>query len=100
LTEEQVKVLQRVDVLMVPIDAMTNLGFEDVLKVIDQVKPPIVIPMHYDIARQAELFASFAKEHYPIKLLGQSQLTLNRSTLPKATEVYVLAHPRSSGFGE
>lgn len=100
LTEEQVKVLQRVDVMMVPIDAMTNLGFEDVIKVIDQVKPPIVIPMHYDMARQAELFAAFAKEHYPIKRVAESQLTLNRSMLPKTTEVYVLAHPRSAGFGD
>ena len=100
LTDEQVKVLQRIDVMMVPIDAMTNLGFEDVVKVIDQVKPPIVIPMHYDIARQAELFAGFAKEHYPIKRFTESQLMLNRSMLPKATEIYVLAHPRSSTFGE
>jgi L-ascorbate metabolism protein UlaG (beta-lactamase superfamily) len=93
-------VLQRVDVMMVPIDATTNLGFEDVIKVIDQVKPPIVIPMHYDIARQAELFAAFVKEHYPVKRFAESQLTLNRSMLPKTTEVYVLAHPRSAGFGD
>jgi hypothetical protein len=39
--------LQRVDVMMIPIDAMTNLGLEDIMRVIDQVKPPIVIPMHY-----------------------------------------------------
>ena len=97
LSEEQVKVLQRVDIMMVPIDAMTNLGFEDVIKVIGQVKPPIVIPMHYDIPNQAELFASFARAHYPVKLVSQSQLTLNRAMLPKATEVYVLAHPRSFG---
>jgi L-ascorbate metabolism protein UlaG (beta-lactamase superfamily) len=97
LSEEQVKVLQRVDIMMVPIDAMTNLGFEDVIKVIGQVKPPIVIPMHYDIPSQAELFASFAREHYPVKLISQSQLTLNRAMLPKATEVYVLAHPHSFG---
>jgi L-ascorbate metabolism protein UlaG (beta-lactamase superfamily) len=97
LSDEQVKVLQRVDVMMVPIDAMTNLGFEDVIKVIGQVKPPIVIPMHYDMVRQAELFAAFAREHYPIKLIAQSQLTLNRSMLPKTTEIYVLAHPRSIG---
>ena len=38
LTPEQEKVLQRVDVMMVPIDAMTNLGFDDILKVIEQVK--------------------------------------------------------------
>jgi L-ascorbate metabolism protein UlaG (beta-lactamase superfamily) len=100
LTEEQVKVLQRVDVMMVPIDAMTNLGFEDIIKVIEQVKPPIVIPMHYDVPRQADLFAAFAKEHYPVKKIGQSQLTLNRSMLPKSTEVFVLAHPRPLSFGE
>jgi L-ascorbate metabolism protein UlaG (beta-lactamase superfamily) len=100
LTPEQVKVLQRVDVMMVPIDAMTNLGFEDIIRVIDQVKPPIVIPMHYDVARQAELFAAFAKEHYPVRRYTSSELTLNRSMLPKATEVFVLAHPRPVGFGE
>ena len=100
LTDEQVRVLQRVDVMMVPIDAMTNLGFEDVMKVIDQVKPPIVIPMHYDVARQAELFAAYAKEHYPVKRLSASQLTLNRSILPKNTEILVLAHPRPAAFGD
>jgi len=63
LTPEQEKVLQRVDVMMIPIDAMTNLGFEDILKVIAQVKPPIVIPMHYDVVNQGELFAAFAREH-------------------------------------
>jgi L-ascorbate metabolism protein UlaG (beta-lactamase superfamily) len=97
LTDEQVKVLQRVDIMMIPIDAMTNLGFEDVIRVVDQVKPPIVIPMHYDVEQQAELFAAFAKDHYPVKKLSQSQLTLNRSMLPKLTEIYVLAYPRSDG---
>ncbi|HYA27755.1 MAG TPA: MBL fold metallo-hydrolase [Acidobacteriota bacterium] len=97
LTDEQVKVLQRVDVMMIPIDAMTNLGFEDVLRVVDQVKPPIVIPMHYDVEQQAELFAGYAKDHYPVKRLSQSQLTLNRSMLPKLTEIFVLAYPRSYG---
>jgi L-ascorbate metabolism protein UlaG (beta-lactamase superfamily) len=100
LTPEQVKVLQRVDVMMIPIDAMTNLGFEDILKVVEQVKPPIVIPMHYDGARQAELFAAFAKDHYPVRRHTASQLTLNRAMLPKTTEVFVMAHPRPTAFGD
>lgn len=100
LTPEQVKVLQHVDVMMIPIDAMTNLGFEDIVKVVEQVKPPIVIPMHYDVARQAELFSSFAQAHYPIKKVNASQLTLSRGMLPKNTEVYVLAHPRPAAFGD
>lgn len=100
LTPEQIKVLQHVDVMMVPIDAMTNLGFEDILKVVEQVKPPIVIPMHYDVARQAELFAGFASAHFPVKKIAQPQLTLSRAMLPKSTEVFVLAHPRPLGFGD
>jgi L-ascorbate metabolism protein UlaG (beta-lactamase superfamily) len=100
LTAEQEKVLQRVDVMMIPIDAMTNLGFEDILRVIEQVKPPIVIPMHYDVVGQGELFAGFAREHYPIRKIDGSQLTLSRATLPKSTEVFVLKHPRASIFGE
>ena len=100
LTPEQEKVLQRVDVMMIPIDAMTNLGFEDILKVIAQVKPPIVIPMHYDVVNQGELFAAFAKEHYPVRKIGGSQLTLSRTALPKSTEVFVLKHPRSALFGD
>ncbi len=100
LTPEQEKVMQRIDVMMVPIDAMTNLGFDDIIKVIGQVRPPIVIPMHYDVARQGELFAALAKEHYPIRKIADSQLTLSRAMLPKATEVFVLTHPRAAAFGD
>ncbi len=94
LSAEQEKVLSHVDIMMIPIDAMTNLAFEDILKVIEQVKPPIVIPMHYDVARQGELFSAFVKEKYQVRQIGGSQLTLSRSMLPKATEVFVLTHPR------
>jgi L-ascorbate metabolism protein UlaG (beta-lactamase superfamily) len=100
LTPEQEKVMQKVDVMMIPIDAMTNLGFEDILKVIEQVRPPIVIPMHYDVARQGELFAGFAKEHYPVRKITTSQLVLSRAMLPKSTEVFVLPHPRPVVFGD
>jgi hypothetical protein len=56
--------------------------------------------MHYDVARQGELFAAFAKEHYPIRKIADSQLTLHRGMLPKATEVFVLKHPRAVAYGD
>jgi len=100
LTPEQEKVLQRVDVMMIPIDAVNNLGFEDILKVIEQVNPPIVIPMHYDVVQQGELFATFAEKHFPIRRLAGSQLVLNRFMLPNATEIFVLTHPQPFSFGD
>jgi L-ascorbate metabolism protein UlaG (beta-lactamase superfamily) len=92
-TPEQQKVLERVDVMMTPIDANTNLGFEDLLKVIDQVKPPVVIPMHYDLPQQAEFFASFVEEHFPVRRINESRLMLSRAMLPKSTEILILTHP-------
>lgn len=100
LTPEQEKVLQRVDVMMTPIDAMTNLGFDDVVKVIEQVRPPIVIPMHYDVPSQADLFAAFVADRYPIRRIKDPQLVLHRSMLPKSTEIFLLTHPRASLFRE
>lgn len=94
LTAEQEKILQRVDVMMTPIDAMTNLGFEDLLKVVDQARPSVVIPMHYDVARQADLFAQFVNGRYPVRRIKNSQLVLSRSMLPKSTEVFILSHPK------
>ncbi len=92
--------MQHVDVMMIPVDAMTNLGFQDIMKVIDQVKAPIVIPMHYDVSRQGELFATYAKERYPVRKIADSQLVLSRIMLPKSTEIFVLAHPRPLAFGD
>ncbi|MFQ5904852.1 MAG: MBL fold metallo-hydrolase [Candidatus Binatia bacterium] len=93
LTPEQEKVMQRVDVMMTPIDAMNNLSFEDLARVIEQVRPPIVIPMHYDVPHQAGLFASFIGERYPIRRFKDFQLVLSRSMLPKSTEIFILTHP-------
>lgn len=100
LTPEQEKVLQRVEVMMTPIDAMNNLDFEDLVKVIEQVRPPVVIPMHYDVPRQAELFADFVGERYPIRRVQDSRLVLSRSMLPKSTEIFILSHPRPTLFWE
>jgi L-ascorbate metabolism protein UlaG (beta-lactamase superfamily) len=95
LSPEQEKVMRRVDVMMTPIDARNNLGFEDLVRLIEQVRPPIVIPMHYDDPSQADLFTSFIGERYPIRVFEQSKLVLSRSKLPKSTEIFVLTHPNA-----
>ena len=93
LTEKQEKLLRRVDVMMIPIDARNNLGFSDLVKVIGQVKPPIVLPMHYDDPDQAEHFASFLDGRYPVQRQTDSRLVLTRRMLPKSTEFFILPHP-------
>lgn len=93
LTPKQEKLLRRVDVMMIPIDARNNLDFPDLVKVIEQVKAPIVIPMHYDNPYQAEHFVAFVGDRYPVRRHPESRLVLNRANLPKQTEIFVLPHP-------
>ena len=93
LTPEQQRLMRKVDVMMIPIDARLNLDFADLLRVIEQVKPPVVIPMHYDDVVQAEIFTEFIGSRYPVRYMNVSQLQLSRSTLPSSTEIMVLAHP-------
>lgn len=92
LTDKQKKLLRRVDVMMIPIDARNNLAFEDLVKVMEQVKAPIVIPMHYDDPLQAQFFATFLDDRYPVQW-KPDRLVLTRKMLPKSTEVFVLNHP-------
>ncbi len=93
LTERQQTLLRRVDLMMIPIDARNNLGFEDLVKVIEQVKPPIVLPMHYDDPHQSRYFASFVEDRYPVRWQPESRLVLTRRMLPESTELFVLPHP-------
>ncbi len=93
LTRDQQRLMRRVDVMMIPIDARLNLDCADLVRVIEQVKPPVVIPMHYDDIGQAELFTEFIGTRFPVRQMNDSQLLLSRATLPRSTEILVLAHP-------
>ncbi|EPZ49204.1 MBL fold metallo-hydrolase [Alicyclobacillus acidoterrestris] len=47
LTEEQVKDIGNVDILMIPVGGKTTLNGQDAAKVMKQLNPTVTIPMHY-----------------------------------------------------
>ena len=49
LTEEQLEELEGVDILIIPVGGQTTLGAEASVKIVNQIEPKIVIPMHYKI---------------------------------------------------
>ena len=94
LNEAQRQRLGRPDVLMVPIDGQLTLSYEQIAVTITQLRPAIVLPMHYDFPEHARLFMQFIRETVPVRTMSQTTLTLTRATLPGASEVVVL------GYGE
>jgi L-ascorbate metabolism protein UlaG (beta-lactamase superfamily) len=92
LNEEQRRRIGRPDVLMVPIDGQWTLTYDQIALTIAQLKPAVVLPMHYDFARHARLFADFIRQTVPVRLQAESMLRLTRGTLPASSEVIVLGY--------
>jgi L-ascorbate metabolism protein UlaG (beta-lactamase superfamily) len=92
LNDEQRQHLGRPDVLMVPIDGQLTLSYDQVALTIAQLRPAIVLPMHYDVPEHARLFMQFIRETAPVRTTPESTLTLTRATLPDASEVIVLGY--------
>jgi L-ascorbate metabolism protein UlaG (beta-lactamase superfamily) len=77
---------------MVPIDGQWTLTYDQIALTIAQLKPAVVLPMHYDFARHARLFADFIRQTVPVRLQAESMLRLTRGTLPASSEVIVLGY--------
>ena len=97
LNEEQRQRLGRPDVLMVPIDGQWTLAYDQVALTISQLRPAIVLPMHYDVSEHVRLFMQFIQATAPVRTLTESTLKLSRDTLPRATEVIVLGYRDRDG---
>ena len=96
LNEEQQQQLRQLDVLFVPIDGTSTMSHEEALHVIDQIKPRVVIPMHYHFGGAAQMFV--ARVPYPVRNLDLDTLVISKRDLPEKTEVWFLP-PHIGGFG-
>ena len=51
LTEEQLEKIGEVDILMIPVGGVYTIGASQASKIISQIEPRLIIPMHYYIPR-------------------------------------------------
>jgi L-ascorbate metabolism protein UlaG (beta-lactamase superfamily) len=93
LNEAQRRRLGRPDVLMIPIDGHWTLTYEQIAVTITQLRPAIVLPMHYDFPEHARLFIQFMQGMVPVRTTSATILPIVRTTLPGASEVIVLGYP-------
>ncbi len=93
LTAEQVEEIGDVDVLLLPVGGKSTLNAATAAEVIRQIEPKVVIPMHYQtpvLKRELESVDSFLKEMGIEKPPSQPKLSLNPSSLPSSTQVFLL----------
>jgi L-ascorbate metabolism protein UlaG (beta-lactamase superfamily) len=92
LSDEQRHRLGHPDVLMIPIDGHWTLSYDHIALTIMQLRPAIVLPMHYDFPEHARHFIQFIKDSVPVRTQNEVVLKLTRTTLPSASEVLVLGY--------
>lgn len=97
LTDFQVEKIGKVDVLLVPVGGVYTIGPKEAIEVINQLRPSVVVPMHYKTARHNQRVLgklvtvdTFLSEGGYEQVPRLKKLTLTKSTLPEEIEVVVL----------
>ena len=95
LSGPEIAEIGQVDVLMIPVGGFYTIDAATASKICDQVKPKVIIPMHYSNDKCAFSISGvddFLKGKANVKRLNTSDLELKVGQLPQATEIIVLKH--------
>jgi L-ascorbate metabolism protein UlaG (beta-lactamase superfamily) len=90
LTPEHLAALGQIDVLLPMIDGAYSLSQYDIIEVIDQIKPQLIIPIHYFGPSQLENFLNRMHDRFPVEHAEDPHIVLSRETLPKKPEILVM----------
>jgi L-ascorbate metabolism protein UlaG (beta-lactamase superfamily) len=82
LTDVHLGELGQIDVLLVPVDGSFTMAQELMVEVIDQIRPALVIPMHYFSPFTLARFLDLVRERYHVMVSQSPTVTLARATLP------------------
>ena len=95
LTDEQLEEIDSVDVLMIPVGGEYTIDSSRASKIISQIEPKIVIPMHYSVPKlklKIDGVDKFLKTMGKNSITPVDKFTIKASVLPKdgAMEIVVL----------
>src|SRR5580704_2233103 len=90
LAPEQLAALGQIDVLIPMVDGAYSLSQYDIIEVIDQIKPRLIIPVHYFGPSQLERFLARTNDRFPVRRSEEPHIVLSRATVPPTTEIVVL----------
>jgi len=93
LTDKQVAEIGKVDILLVPVGGFYTIDATVASKVCDQLKPKVIIPMHFKTNKCAFPISGadeFLHEKKDISRLEASEVEFRAGELPANTKIIVL----------
>ena len=92
-SQAQLQTLSDVDVLLIPVGAVTTISPGQATEVIGLLEPRIVIPMHYKtkaVKERLQPVSSFLREMGLPEISPRTSLEVSKDNLPSETQVIVL----------
>jgi hypothetical protein len=86
--EDQLELIGHVDILLQVIGGVYTAGPEAGKKIVEQLKPKIVVPMHYWY--NTNVLQRFTDGPYRVRSLDNNRFTTSKDTLPAVTEIFIL----------
>ena len=96
LTDEQLEKIDKVDVLMIPVGGEFTIDSSSAQKIISQIEPKIIIPMHYALPKlkmKLDEVSKFLKGMGKNSVTPQEKFVVKTSTLPKEGMEIVVLQP-------
>ncbi len=84
LTDAHLAAIGKVDVVLVPVDGVFTMGQGDMIETIQQLKAPLIIPMHFFGPSRLQRFLDRlqAETNYKVQMSEQPDVMLSSATLP------------------
>jgi len=95
LNDKELAEIGPVDILLIPVGGFFTIDAKEATRIAEQIKPKIVIPMHFKTEKCGFPIApveDFVRGKKNAKRPKASEATFDQSTLPKQTEIVVLEH--------
>jgi L-ascorbate metabolism protein UlaG (beta-lactamase superfamily) len=90
LTQQQMNEIGRIDALLVPVDGSYTLDLDGMIEVIEGLKAPLIIPMHYFSTYTLTRFLDRMREKFDVEMSGTPSVVISKTTLPAKPKVLVL----------
>ncbi len=90
LTDDHLKALGRIDVVLAPVDGSRTLNVEDMITVLRDIQAPLIIPMHFFGGATLNRFTKKLEEFYAVELSSSPTVSVSRDTLPAIPTLLVL----------
>lgn len=90
LTQQQLDDIGHVDVLLVPVDGSFTMDLEGMVEVVQAIKAPLMVPMHYFSTFTLRRFLERVSQQYDIEFAETPSFVVSKATLPTKGKFLVL----------